>query len=63
MGVLVFLEVPGATRILPRSILGKRDRFSGHPCRLAEGNFGGFSGWPNLTLVNAGGHGHHRMPE
>ena len=30
-------------------------RFNGHLCRLAEGNFGGFFGWANLTMVNAGG--------
>ena len=30
-------------------------KFNGHICRLAEGNFGGFFGWANLTLVNAGG--------
>ena len=31
-------------------------RFNGHLCRLAEGNFGGFFGWANLTLINAGGY-------
>ncbi|MBA3810491.1 MAG: nuclear transport factor 2 family protein [Caulobacteraceae bacterium] len=31
-------------------------RFNGHLCRLAEGSFGGFFGWPNLTLRNAGGY-------
>ena len=30
-------------------------RFNGHLCRLAEGDFGGFFGWPNLTLRNTGG--------
>lgn len=30
-------------------------RFNGHLCRLAEGRFGGFFGWPNLTLVPTGG--------
>ncbi|WGM20482.1 nuclear transport factor 2 family protein [Paenarthrobacter sp. OM7] len=30
-------------------------QFNGHLCRLAEGNFGGFFGWPNLTLTNSGG--------
>ncbi len=35
---------------------GFRDRiFNGHLCRIAEGNFGGFFGWPNLTLTPAGG--------
>jgi len=31
-------------------------RFNGHLCRLAEGDFGGFFGWPNLTMTNAGGY-------
>ena len=30
-------------------------RFNGHICRMAEGNYGGFFGWPNLTLRNTGG--------
>ncbi len=30
--------------------------FNGHKCRLAEGNFGGFFGWANLTLRNSGGY-------
>lgn len=30
--------------------------FNGHRCRLAEGNYGGFFGWPNLTLRNKGGY-------
>ncbi|AXI46790.1 polyketide cyclase [Sulfitobacter sp. SK012] len=35
---------------------GLADRaFNGHVARLAEGNFGGFFGWPNLTLTNTGG--------
>ena len=25
--------------------------FNGHLCRITEGNFGGFFGWPNLTLT------------
>ena len=29
-------------------------KFNGHVCRLAEGNFGGFFGWPNLTLMVSG---------
>lgn len=29
--------------------------FNGHLCRMAEGSYGGFFGWPNLTLTNAGG--------
>ena len=31
-------------------------RFNGHIARLAEGSFGGFFGWANLTLKNAGGY-------
>lgn len=35
---------------------GLGDRiFNGHLCRLAEGEFGGFFGWPNLTLTPTGG--------
>lgn len=30
-------------------------RFNGHLCKMAEGNFGGFFGWPNLTLTPTGG--------
>ncbi|QUJ77622.1 ester cyclase [Sulfitobacter albidus] len=29
--------------------------FNGHVARLAEGNYGGFFGWPNLTLSVTGG--------
>jgi len=29
--------------------------FNGHVCRMAEGSFGGFFGWPNLTLEPTGG--------
>jgi hypothetical protein len=29
--------------------------FNGHICKMAEGHFGGFFGWPNLTLQNSGG--------
>lgn len=33
-----------------------KDRtFNGHVCRMAEGEFGGFFGWPNLTLEPSGG--------
>jgi len=28
--------------------------FNGHLCRFAEGKFGGFFGWPNLTLTPTG---------
>jgi hypothetical protein len=35
---------------------GFKDRISnGHLCKLAEGHFGGFFGWPNLTLTPTGG--------
>ncbi len=30
-------------------------KFNGHICRIAEGHFGGFFGWPNLTLTPSGG--------
>lgn len=30
--------------------------FNGHICRLAEGKFGGFFGWPNLSLTSTGGY-------
>lgn len=29
--------------------------FNGHICRLAEGSYGGFFGWPNLSLTPTGG--------
>jgi predicted ester cyclase len=29
--------------------------FNGHLCRMAEGKYGGFFGWPNLTLSNTNG--------
>jgi len=35
---------------------GFKDRKSnGHLCKFAEGKFGGFFGWPNLTLTPSGG--------
>ena len=35
---------------------GFKDRkFIGHICRIAEGNYGGFFGWPNLSLIPTGG--------
>ena len=35
---------------------GLTDRiFNGHVARIAEGSFGGFFGWPNLTLTPSGG--------
>lgn len=33
----------------------KNRTFNGHICRMAEGEFGGFFGWPNLTLEPTGG--------
>lgn len=39
-----------------RAALGQGYRFNGHLCRMAEGHFGGFFGWANLTLSNAGGY-------
>ena len=39
-----------------RRALGEGYQYNGHLCRLAEGRFGGFFGWPNLTLRNAGGY-------
>ena len=33
----------------------KNRTFNGHLCRVAEGKFGGFFGWPNLTLTPSGG--------
>ncbi len=30
-------------------------KFNGHLCKMAEGHFGGFFGWPNLTLKHRGG--------
>ena len=54
----------GATYTIPRyqeqhqypfrtGLQGKR--FNGHLCRLAEGNYAGFFGWPNLTNTAIGG--------
>jgi hypothetical protein len=31
-------------------------RFNGHVAKIAEGSCGGFFGWPNLTVANAGGY-------
>lgn len=30
--------------------------FNGHLCRMAEGHYGAFFGWPNLTLTNKNGY-------
>ncbi len=38
-----------------RQHLGSR-AFNGHIARLAEGNYGGFFGWPNLSLTPLGGY-------
>lgn len=56
----------GATYTIPRYVrqhagpfrdaLSEGYRFNGHLCRLAEGHFGGFFGWANLTLNNSGGY-------
>ena len=32
------------------------NHFHGHVCRIAEGSFSGWFGWPNLTNRNAGGY-------
>lgn len=56
----------GATYTIPRYVrqhggpfragtAGEGRRFNGHLCRLAEGAYGGFFGWPNLTLHSTGG--------
>lgn len=37
-----------------RTHFGER-RFHGHVCRISEGHFGGFFGWPNLSVRNRGG--------
>jgi len=34
----------------------KDRRFNGHIAKLAEGNYGGFFGWPNLTVTPTGGY-------
>ena len=31
-------------------------QFNGHICRMAEGQYGGFFGWPNLSLKPTGGY-------
>ncbi|MDJ1018091.1 MAG: ester cyclase [Paracoccaceae bacterium] len=55
----------GATYTIPRYIEQHQGPFrqkivkrvyNGHVCRLAEGNYGGFFGWPNLTLTPSGGY-------
>ena len=54
----------GATYTIPRyaeqhvapfrAAFSKRS-FNGHVAKIAEGQYGGFFGWPNLTLEHAGG--------
>jgi hypothetical protein len=39
-----------------RDALSEGYRFNGHLCRIAEGHFGGFFGWANLSLRNSGGY-------
>jgi len=39
-----------------REALNEGYRFNGHLCRMAEGHFGGFFGWANLTLKNKAGY-------
>lgn len=34
----------------------KDRKFNGHIAKLAEGNYGGFFGWPNLTVTPTGGY-------
>ena len=56
----------GATYTIPRYLkqhsqpfsdgLHTGYKFNGHLCRMAEGNFGGFFGWANLTVFNSGGY-------
>lgn len=56
----------GATYTLPRYIKQHSEpfgdalhtgyKFNGHLCRMAEGHFGGFFGWANLTVFNSGGY-------
>ena len=56
----------GATYTIPRYLKQHSEpfndglragyKYNGHLCRMAEGNFGGFFGWANLTVTNAGGY-------
>ncbi|MEO0912144.1 MAG: nuclear transport factor 2 family protein [Pseudomonadota bacterium] len=56
----------GATYTIPRYLQQHSDpfrqafaatrTFNGHVCRIAEGHFGGFFGWANLTMINEGGY-------
>ena len=42
-------QTPFRTQITDRT-------YNGHICRIAEGTYGGFFGWANLTVTNAGGY-------
>jgi hypothetical protein len=53
----------GATYTIPRYIEQHQGpfrrgvahrKYNGHICRMAEGSYGGFFGWPNLTLTLGG---------
>lgn len=56
----------GATYTIPRYLKQHSEpfadglhtgyKFNGHLCRMAEGHFGGFFGWANLTVFNSGGY-------
>lgn len=56
----------GATYTIPRYLKQHSEpfsdglhtgyKFNGHLCRMAEGSFGGFFGWANLTVFNSGGY-------
>ena len=54
----------GATYTIPRYVeqhtgpfraAFKSRTFKGHVAKIAEGNYGGFFGWPNMTLEHSGG--------
>jgi len=58
-GIGAAYTIPGYIRqhVLPfDDALAQGYRFNGHICRIAEGRFGGFFGWANLTLRNSGGY-------
>jgi hypothetical protein len=58
-GIGAAYTIPGYIRqhVLPfDDALSEGYRFNGHIARMAEGHFGGFFGWANLTLRNAGGY-------
>ena len=41
--------------VLPFRTAFSNRRFNGHVAKIAEGSYGGFFGWPNLTLDHTGG--------